>query len=143
MNKQDFTTTLLVDESPQKVFEAIGNVRGWWTGRIEGATAREGDEFTYQYEDLHRSRQRVTQVIPGQRVVWQVLEANLSFAQDKDEWVGTEVRFEIARKGERTELRFTHAGLVPSFDCFEACSSGWSFYIGESLRRLITGEARS
>jgi hypothetical protein len=29
-------------------------------------------------------------------------------------------------------------GLVPAFECFEACSRGWSFFVGESLRQLIT-----
>jgi hypothetical protein len=28
--------------------------------------------------------------------------------------------------------------LVPELDCFDACSKGWSYYVGESLRRRIT-----
>jgi hypothetical protein len=35
-------------------------------------------------------------------------------------------------------VRFTHRGLVPAFECFELCSDGWSFYIKDSLRKLIT-----
>jgi hypothetical protein len=31
-----------------------------------------------------------------------------------------------------------HRGLVPEFECFEACSSAWGFYVNGSLKRLIT-----
>jgi uncharacterized protein YndB with AHSA1/START domain len=137
MSHRDFTTTFSVDQSPAEVFAAITNVRGWWSGNIEGKTAEVGDEFTYRYEDVHRSTQRVTEAVPGQRVVWRVLDATLSFAKDKSEWTGTEIRFDIARKGDQTEVRFTHVGLAPQVECFEACSSAWSFYIGGSLRELI------
>jgi hypothetical protein len=46
--------------------------------------------------------------------------------------------FDIARDESRTEVRFAHLGLVPEFECFDACSNAWGFYINGSLRRLIT-----
>jgi hypothetical protein len=135
--KQSYSTTFLVDQSPKKAFDAINNVRGWWSGDIDGNTDKLGEEFTYRYKDIHCSRQKVIEVVPDRKVVWDVLDAYLSFAQDKTEWNGTKVIFEIARKGEETEVRFTHRGLVPQFECFENCSSAWSFYINDSLRNLI------
>src|SRR5262249_35631809 len=62
----------------------------------------------------------------------------LSFPEDKTEWNGTKVIFEIARKGNKTEVRFTHEGLVPDYQCFDKCSSAWGFYINGSLKSLIT-----
>ncbi len=134
----DFTTSFVVDASPDEVFDAVNNVRGWWSGQIEGETDRLGAEFTYRYEDIHYSHQRIAELAPGQKVVWQVLDAYLNFTADPNEWTGTRISFELARKGERTEVRFSHLGLVPDFECFENCSAAWSFYINDSLRRLIT-----
>jgi uncharacterized protein YndB with AHSA1/START domain len=138
MKNRDFTLTFLVTQTPEEVFAAITNVRGWWSQGLTGPSAQVGDEFAYRHQDLHRSTHRVTEAVPGKKVVWRTLDAALSFAKDPTEWVGTEARFEIARKGDQTELRFTHVGLVPELDCYEACSGGWSFYVGDSLRRLIT-----
>jgi hypothetical protein len=134
----NYTTTFTVDQTPEEVFAAINNVRGWWTGDVEGSTDKIGDTFSYRYEDIHYSQQQITALIPGKKVAWRVVDARLNFTQDKSEWKGTEITFEIVEKGDQTEVRFTHQGLVPAFECFDACSDAWSFYITGSLRSLIT-----
>ena len=139
MNDQNFTTTFTVDQTPEEVFAAINNVRGWWTGEpgIEGSTGKLGDEFTYRYEPHHVSKQKITELIPGKKVVWLVLESQINFVEAKQEWKGTKIIFDIARKGNKTEVRFTHEGLVPEIECFNACSNAWGSYIKGSLRNLI------
>jgi hypothetical protein len=119
----DFTASFTVDRSPGEVFAAINDVRGWWTGDIDGPTAAVGDEFTYRYEDVHRSTQRVTELVPGRRVVWLVTDAHLSFTDDPAEWTGTQVVFDIRATDTGTEVRFQHVGLSPDVDCYESCSS--------------------
>src|SRR5450432_4327656 len=117
MKKRSFTTTISVDQTPEEAFAAINNVRGWWSGEIEGETDKLGAEWTYRYKDIHYSKQRTTELVPGRRVVWQVLDSYLSFVDDKTEWNGTQVVFEIVRKGGKTEVRFTHAGLAAQHEC--------------------------
>ncbi len=134
----DFTTSFTVFQSADEVFAAINNVRGWWSGEIEGSTDELGAEFTYRYQELHRSKQRITEFVSGKRVAWHVLDDYLDFTIDKTEWTGTDITFDISQHGIETELRFTHVGLVPEFECFESCSSAWDFYINSSLRNLIT-----
>jgi hypothetical protein len=138
MSDLNYTTSFTVDRAPEEVFAAINNVRGWWTGDIEGGTDKLGDEFTYRYEDLHYSKQKVTELVPGEKVVWQVVEAEIKFVTDRSEWKGTEVTFDIAGKGDKTEVRFTHVGLVPQIECFDSCSDAWGYYINGSLRNFIT-----
>jgi hypothetical protein len=138
MNDESLTYVFTVDQTPETVFAAINDVRHWWTGQIDGPTDKLGAEFTYSYQDLHRSTQRVTELSPGLKVVWHVSDSYLNFAGDKTEWTGTEIMFDIRRKGAQTEVRFTHVGLIPDFECFDSCSDAWGFYINSSLRDLIT-----
>jgi hypothetical protein len=138
MRAKDYNTSFTVDQSPEEVFDAINNVRGWWSGEIDGRTDKLGAEFTYRYQDLHRSTQKITELARGKKVVWHVLDAKINFVKDKDEWNGTDIVFEIARKGDKTELRFTHVGLGPTIECYGKCAGAWGFYINESLRSLIT-----
>jgi hypothetical protein len=137
MSNQNFATTFVVDQTPEAVVAAITNVRGWWSGEIEGNTGELDAEFTYRYQDVHYSKQKITEMIPGEKVAWRVLDAYVNFADDPDEWIGTDITFEVARKGNQTEVNFTHRGLVPEFECFDKCSSAWGFYINNSLRNLI------
>jgi uncharacterized protein YndB with AHSA1/START domain len=138
MNDQSLTTSFTVDQTPEEAFDAINNVRGWWSGEIDGRTDQLGEVFTYRYKDVHRTTQKITEFVPGKRVVWHVTDAELNFVKDKTEWNGTDIVFEIAKKDGKTEVRFTHVGLVPAFECYGGCSGAWGFYINDSLRNLIT-----
>jgi uncharacterized protein YndB with AHSA1/START domain len=138
MTQKNFTATILVDQSPEDVFKAVNNVRGWWSEEIDGNTEKPGAEFKFHYQDLHHSTHKITEFVPGKKVVWHVLDAQINFVKDKNEWNGTDVVFEISKKDNKTELRFTHVGLVPAIECYGQCSGAWGFYINESLRNLIT-----
>jgi hypothetical protein len=143
MKTQNFTTTISVDGTPEQAFAAINNVRAWWTGQVEGKSEQEGDEFTYRYQKFHYSKQKVTELIPGKKVVWLVLESQLNFVENKSEWTGTEIIFDITPAEHGTHIRFTHAGLTPALECFDDCKNGWSDYLHTTLVSLVnTGQAQ-
>jgi hypothetical protein len=138
MKTKDFTTTILVDKTPKEIFDAVNNVRGWWQGSIEGNTDKLNNEFIYRMEEFHYSKQKLVEVIPNEKVVWLVTDSQLNFIKDKNEWTGTKIIFEISEMDNKTQLRFTHVGLVNEIECYDACSNAWSQLIQESLFSLIT-----
>lgn len=141
MNTQHFTTTFLVDKSPQEAFNAINNVRGWWSGEIEGVTDTLGAEFTYSVPGIHFSRQKIAELIPGRKIVWNVVDAALAFVKNKSEWKGTNICFDIDKKGDGTEVRFSHLGLEQTQECYQDCSNAWEVLVNGNLKKLIlTGE---
>jgi hypothetical protein len=141
VDHESFGITFSVDRTPEEVFHAINDVRGWWSEDIDGSTDKLHDEFTYRHRDIHCCQIRVTEAIPGKRVTWLVLDNYFTFTEDKREWQGTEIQFEIIPKGEKTEVRFRHLGLVSDYECFDICSNSWDFYMNTSLRGLIgTGQ---
>jgi len=138
MNNQNFTATLLVGQTPEEVFNAINNVRGWWSEEIEGNTNKLNDEWAYHYEDVHRCKMKITELIPNKKIVWLVMDNYFNFTKDKSEWMDTKIIFEISKKDNKTQIHFTHQGLVPQYECFDICSNAWGQYIQHSLRSLIT-----
>jgi ribosome-associated toxin RatA of RatAB toxin-antitoxin module len=134
----DFSTIILVNQTPKEVFNAINNVAGWWQGEIKGGTNKLNDEFTYRMEDIHYSNQKLVELIPNKKIVWLVTESKLTFTKDKSEWTGTKIIFEISKVNNKTQVHFIHSGLVPKFECYGDCSNAWTQLIQKSLFSLIT-----
>jgi hypothetical protein len=63
------------------------------------------------------------------------VEGGPAFASERSEWSGTTIVFELCPVGDGTEVRFTHLGLVSQLECFDACTSAWAYYVGDSLRQ--------
>jgi len=137
MSNRNYTATISVDQSPKEAVDAIRNVRGWWSEEIEGSIVKVGDEFKYHYQNLHTCTMKFVELVPGKRVAWLVTDNHFSFTEDKTEWKGTKVVFDIAKKGDKTEIHFKHEGLVPSYECYNVCSDAWGSYIRGSLKNLI------
>jgi hypothetical protein len=143
MTTPDFTTTILVDKAPEEAFSAIKNISGWWSENIEGSTDKLDDEFIYHYKDIHYCKLKLIELVPNQKVVWLVLDNYFKFTEDKNEWKGTKLIFNISQKDGQTEIRFTHEGLVPQYECYEICREAWTNYIQGSLYSLIiTGKGQ-
>jgi len=147
MSTKDFAYTFTIDQSPKQAFDVIKDVRSWWSGlyseEIHGHTDQLGEEFTFRAGgDVHYSKQKLVELIPDQRLVWLVTESRLSFLEKQNEWTGSKLIFDISRKGNKTEVRFTHQGLVPQIECHGACSDAWTRYLKEKLQPLIANATK-
>lgn len=142
MTEHSFTTTLSVEATPDEAFAAINDVRGWWSRDVDGSTDTVGAEFYFRGNqdgvNVHRARIRVTDLVPGRRVGWQVLDNWMSFIGDQSEWTGTRITFDISPADQGSQIRFSHVGLVPAYECYDVCHDAWSFFLHDSLRGLIT-----
>ncbi|MEZ4802664.1 MAG: SRPBCC domain-containing protein [Gelidibacter sp.] len=138
MKTASYSTTISVAQSPEEVYNAINNVRGWWSEEIEGPTDALNKEWFYHYKDIHLCKIKVVEMVPHKRVVWEVMENSFNFIEDDSEWVGNHLIFEISKEADGTKLSFTQDGLTPMDACYNVCRDGWDNYITNSLRKLIT-----
>lgn len=138
MNPKNYQHRFTVPAAAEHVYEAISRVTDWWTIHMEGSAKGVGDEFTVQFGDVHLTRQRVIEAVPGERIVWLVTESLLPWLKDREEWKGTRIVFELASVGASTQVTFIHIGLTPQVECYAQCEKGWDYFLGSSLYKLIT-----
>ncbi|MBG1232121.1 SRPBCC family protein [Aestuariivirga litoralis] len=136
MTDKSYTKTFRLAQSAEMVFAAITNPRGWWGEGITGETAKLGGEFNYRHMPFHDTTQKITALEPNTRVVWAIVKSAIHFVENKNEWLGTEMIFDISPSKGKTELKVTHRGLDRKLECFDACSGGWDLYL-ESLKDFI------
>ena len=142
MKAADFTYTLTTDKAPEEVFHAILNTRDWWSGlyeeSYEGNTKKLNDEFSFRAGGgAHYSKHKIVEVIPNQKIVWLTTDSDFTFIEKGDEWTGSKIIFDIEEKDGKTQLTFTHQGLTPEIECYNACAPAWSQYLQEKLLPLI------
>ena len=134
MSNKDFTTSFITQKTPTEVFNNILDVRSWWSGlygeKIKGNTDKLNEEFTFTAgEGMHKTKQKLIELIPGKKVVWLVTDSKLTFLTEETEWTGTKIIFEIDTKDGQTEVHFIHQGLAPQIECHKECSNAWSQYL--------------
>jgi len=138
MTAKDFTSAIMVAQTPMEVYNAINNVRGWWSENIEGSTDELNSVFRYHYKDVHLCKIKIIELTTAEKIVWHVLDNYFEFTEDASEWKDTKIIFDITRNGDKTEVRFTHQGLTPQYECYQVCFDAWTNYIQNSLQNLVT-----
>ncbi len=139
MENRSFTATIEVAQSAEDVLNCIKEVSKWWSKDFEGNSSKLNDEFIIHHPHRHYSKQKLVEVIPDKKMVWLVTDSKLYWLEkDKHEWTNTKMIFEIATKGNKTLLQFTHEGLVPEKECYAMCYQGWTMVIKERLLNFIT-----
>lgn len=141
MENKDFQFSFISSWPSSQVFAHLINPQNWWKGifgeKITGQSAQLNDEFTFSAGDgLHYSVQKLLAMEANKKLVWLVTESNLSFLKDTNEWAGTKICFDIEEQNNQTKITFTHQGLVPPIECYEACSGAWTQYMQNLKKQL-------
>jgi len=141
MENKSYSYAFSSGKDAGQIFETLKNVPQWWQGlfgeHIEGNYSKVNDEFTFRAGDgVHYSKQKLSEIIPTQKIAWLVTDSNLTFADKSNEWTGTEISFEITPGSGKNIVTFTHTGLVPPMECYESCSGAWTLYLKRLEEKL-------
>jgi len=72
-----------------------------------------------------------------------VTDCNKDWLKNKKEWNDTQLIWNISTINNRTQVEFTHKGLVSELECFDACADAWGGYVKDSLLSLLnTGKGK-
>jgi len=141
MKKDNFSYSFKTPKRAEEVFELLLHIDQWWFGlydeTIKGESEKLNDAFTFKAGDgAHYTSQKLVELIPNKKVVWLVTDSNLSFLKDTSEWNNTKISFELSTEGDKTNVQFTHEGLVPKIECYDACSTAWTGYLDNLKKKL-------
>lgn len=136
MSKKNFHTAITVNASAQEAIKKINQVDKWWAKKVKGKSDKLNDKFSVDFGETFVDFQ-IRELMPNKKVVWLVTDCNLHWIDNKKEWNGTEVVFEISSAKNKTKIDFTHIGLVPGVECYEECEAGWTEHVTNSLVKFI------
>lgn len=143
MKKQNYHRTITVNASPEETMKKISQV-SWWKKDFKGSAKKLNDKFTVPFGELNGESSFVdfivSELVPSKKVVWKVTDCNLPWFKDKKEWNNTEVVFVLSPENDKTRIDFTHVGLVPEVECYQACESGWDVHVIRDLVKFINEE---
>jgi hypothetical protein len=136
LTDQSYHSSIVVNESATEAFNKISRVNEWWAENFEGSAKNLGDVFSVRWGETFVTF-NIAEAVPGKKVTWLVTDCYLPWQNDKTEWTGTEVVFEISKKDNSTKIDMIHVGLTPEVECFENCQAGWNHYIQKSLFKFM------
>lgn len=130
-------------EAPlSKVYAAVSSVEGiggWWTRETSG-DAKLGGTVSVLFrspngDEKGRMGFELVKLVPNEQVTWR-------FRSGPEEWIGTEVTFELLRRENLTIVLFGHRGWPEAKEFMAHCSMKWATFL-LSLRQLLeTGAGR-
>ena len=127
---------LTVSKAAPEVFERICRVHDWWTVDVQGDAAMTNGRFTTYFGDNYVTME-VIERKPYSRMAWLVLGCHWSFLNDRTAWIGSVLVWNVAPRGDLTQLTMSHSGLLYGSEGYEIFCEGWGLYIGNSLLSYI------
>jgi uncharacterized protein YndB with AHSA1/START domain len=110
---------------PARVYDAVATTEGlstWWTNKVDGDSVVGGTLRFYFAGPDPRAVMEVTELDPGRLVKWRCVGG-------PDEWVGTDVRFELKETDGETALLFDHANWREPVEFMRHCSTKWAYLL--------------
>lgn len=106
----------------------IDGLAGWWTVDTDGDSAP-GGVVRFRFGDVGGFDMKVLDAQPGQLVLWEVVDG-------PEEWIGTQIRFELNQQDDFTIVLFSHQGWKEPVEFMYHCSTKWATFL-LSLKQLV------
>jgi uncharacterized protein YndB with AHSA1/START domain len=114
---------VVIKATIDKIYDAVTTQQGlesWWAKQsIAKPEAGFVNVFTF---GKFRNEMEVTELVINKRVEWKCINSI-------DEWIGTNISFDLEEKDGRTILRFTHSGWRAVTDTFAGCNYDWGRFM--------------
>src|SRR5258706_3397470 len=114
---------VVIKTAPENVYKAITTQEGlanWWAKQTT-AKPQVGFINTFIFGES-RNEMKVTVLNPNKKVEWHCIDSI-------EEWIDTNISFDLEEKDGRTILRFTHAGWQAVTDTFADCNYNWAKFM--------------
>lgn len=124
------------ETAPQAVYDALTTIDGlaaWWAVDTSGDPAVDGViafRFSTGGFDM-----RVRELVPAKSVRWEVVDG-------PEEWIGTEVSFDLRQEDGFTVVLFEHRGWAEPVEFMYHCSTKWASFLLSLKELLETGAGR-
>ncbi|KOG23896.1 MULTISPECIES: SRPBCC family protein [Streptomyces] len=119
-----------VTSSPAAVYTALTTVDGlasWWTEDTTG-DPDVGGTIRFRFEPGGFDM-KVLDAQPDESVLWEVVDG-------PEEWIGTQVHFDLKEEDGFTIVLFRHAGWQQPVEFMYHCSTKWATFL-MSLKKLV------
>ncbi len=120
---------LWIHASLQKVYWALTEqtgLSGWWTKSADVQNEL-GSISTFRFQSGAFNRMKITD-LGSNRIEWECVDGH-------EEWIGTQITFELREDDEATKVCFSHYGWKTQSEYTGECSFHWAYYL-DSLRNL-------
>ena len=126
--------------SPADVYAALTTTDGlaaWWTEdtKADGDAGEVGGIIRFRFAGAPEPGgfdMLVRDVQPGARVLWEVVEG-------PEEWIGTQVSFDLSQEDDFTIVMFAHTGWREAVPFMNHCSTKWATFLMSLKRYVETG----
>jgi uncharacterized protein YndB with AHSA1/START domain len=125
-----------------KVYKALSTIQGlanWWTEEVEGEE-RVGGKIQFRFrtkagEELGKMVMEIQELNTVKDVKWRCVEG-------PDEWVGTNITFQLSQLDDQTIIIFGHRNWREAVEFMAHCSMKWAVFL-LSLREYVeTGKGK-
>ncbi|MEU7908047.1 SRPBCC domain-containing protein [Actinoplanes sp. NPDC049118] len=127
----DILHSVGIRSSVDEVYTALTTTEGlagWWTTDTRGDGDNLGGVLQFRFE-VGGFDMKIVELDSGRRVLWEVVDG-------PEEWIGTQVDWELGQAGEYAKVLFRHRGWREPVEFMHHCSTKWAVFL-MSLKSLI------